>query len=101
MKIQHSAKNLLSLAAIIAICSISALAQCAMCKANIANAQNAAEVSRTINAGVLILLIPTLLIIGGIARLVYKYRHHLDDVSSSSVNSYVNYGPSDTQRDSQ
>lgn len=52
-----------------------ALAQCAMCKANIAGAENSAEVSRTINTGVLVLLIPTLAIIGGIVRLILKYRN--------------------------
>lgn len=50
------------------------LAQCAMCKTNIAGADNAAEVSSAINTGVLVLLIPTLAIIGGVVRLIFKYR---------------------------
>ena len=50
------------------------LAQCAMCKANIAGAENSAEVSSAINTGVLVLLIPTLAIIGGVIRLILKYR---------------------------
>ena len=62
-----------------------------MCKANIAGAENAAEVSRTINLGVLVLLIPTLVIIGGVVRLIFKYRH-------LSGNSYVHFRPSDSQR---
>jgi len=66
-------------------------AQCAMCKTNIAGAENAAEVSSTLNIGVLILLIPALAVMGGVVRLVFKYRH-------SSPNSYVNFRPSDTQR---
>lgn len=52
-----------------------ALAQCAMCKTNIAGADNAAEVSSAVNSGVLVLLIPTLAIIGGVIRLILKYRH--------------------------
>lgn len=45
-----------------------------MCKTNIAGADNAAEVSSAINSGVLVLLIPTLAIIGGVVRLIFKYR---------------------------
>ncbi|MBL8189012.1 MAG: hypothetical protein JNK38_13460 [Acidobacteria bacterium] len=51
------------------------LAQCAMCKANIAGAENSADVSSAINTGVLVLLIPTLAIIGGVIRLILKYRN--------------------------
>ncbi len=69
-----------------------AFAQCAMCKTNIAGAENAAEVSSTLNIAVLILLIPALAIIGGVVRLVFKYRH-------PSHTSYVNFRPSNTQRD--
>lgn len=86
-------KFTISLAVFIVASAVSALAQCAMCKANVANAENAAEVSTTINDAVLVLLIPTLLVIGGMARLVFKYRH--------SPNSYVHFRPSDTQRNSQ
>jgi len=46
-----------------------------MCKANVAHAENAAEVSARMNLAVLVLLIPTFLIIGGIVRLVFKYRN--------------------------
>ncbi len=95
MRFNRCAKKLLSLFLVILACSISAFAQCAMCKANIANAENAAEVSRTINTAVLALLVPTLLVIGGVVRLVYKYRN------LSGNNSYVNIRPSDSQRDSQ
>ncbi len=93
MRCHHFVKFTLSLAALIVATTVTALAQCAMCKANIANAENAAEVSSTINAAVLVLLIPTLLVIGGVVRLVFKYRH--------STNSYVPFRPSDTQRNSQ
>jgi Na+/melibiose symporter-like transporter len=60
-------------------------AQCAMCKANIAQAENAAEVSARVNRAVLVLLVPTFLLIGGIARLVFHYRnfqHTHDNIRS-------------------
>lgn len=75
----------------------SVFAQCAMCKANIANAENAAEVSNTVNTAVLVLLVPTLLVIGGVVRLVFKYRHS-SSTNNHSGNSYVNFRSSDTQR---
>ncbi|MGH9843777.1 MAG: hypothetical protein ACREEM_34000 [Blastocatellia bacterium] len=61
------------------VMSSTALAQCAMCKANVAHAENAAEVSARMNQAVLVLLIPTFLIIGGIVRLIFKYRNHQND----------------------
>ncbi|MEK7830335.1 MAG: hypothetical protein AAB401_04570 [Acidobacteriota bacterium] len=67
--------RVLSLAALIASTSTAAFAQCAMCKANIAGAENSADVSSAVNSGVLVLLIPTLAIIGGVIRLVFKYRN--------------------------
>ncbi|MCI0661973.1 MAG: hypothetical protein L0220_12960 [Acidobacteria bacterium] len=48
---------------------------CPMCKASIANAENQPELSNTINIAVLVLLIPTITIIIGLAGLIYKYRH--------------------------
>lgn len=66
-----------------------------MCKTNIAHAQNAAEVAPTINAAVLVLLIPTLLLIGGLVKLVLKYRHAPTD------NTYVNLRSADAQRAAQ
>ena len=100
MNFNRFAKSALCLAALIVANSISALAQCAMCKANIANAENAAEVSNTINTAILALLIPTLLVIGGVIRLVFKYRHSIND-NPISPDSYVHFRPSDTQRNSQ
>lgn len=91
----------LSLAAFTVATAMNAQAQCAMCKANVANAENTAEISSTINAAVLVLLIPTLLVIGGLVRLVFKYRHSASETSSSVQNSYVPFRPSDTQRNSQ
>ena len=73
MNFKRIAKLTFSLTAFIAATAIPAFAQCAMCKANIANAENAAEVSNTINTAILALLIPTLLVIGGVIRLVFKY----------------------------
>ena len=64
-----------------------------MCKANVAQAENAAELSGTVNAAVLVLLVPTLLVIGGLVRFIFKYRH--------SPKSYVHLRPSDTQRNSE
>lgn len=91
MRIFRFTKSLFGLAAVLVSTTATAFAQCAMCKANIAGAENAAEVSRTINLGVLVLLIPTLVIIGGVVRLIFKYR----DLSG---NSYVHFRPSDSQR---
>lgn len=91
-------KFVLGIAAFIVTSAASVLAQCAMCKANIANAENAAEVSGKMNSAVLVLLVPTLLVIVGIVHLVFKYRHSTNEISP---NSYVNFRPSDTQRDSQ
>jgi hypothetical protein len=69
-------------------------AQCAMCKANISNAENVTDVSQRINSAVLVLLIPTLVIIGGIIRLVYQYRDHHHET-------YVNDRTSGSQRHSE
>jgi len=81
---------------------------CPMCNANVANAENAAEAAQTINAAILVLLIPTFVIIGGLIRLVYKYRHYqyrareqADECSSRPINSYVNFAASGAERDPQ
>ena len=90
-----SMRRWLLLAALWPALTAPAWAQCAMCKANIAHAQNAAEVAPTVNAAVLVLLIPTLLLIGGLVKLVLKYRHAPPDQH------YVNLRSADAQRDSQ
>jgi len=100
MSLHGLANFTLRMAATVAALGTSAIAQCAMCKANIANAENAAEVSGRINSAVLVLLVPTVLVIGGIVRLVFQYRHSVND-RSSAPNSYVDCRPSDAQRDSQ
>lgn len=69
------ALGVLNLAFAFTVATTTTMAQCAMCKTNIAGAENAAEVSSAINSGVLVLLIPTLAIIGGVIRLVFKYRN--------------------------
>ncbi|MEP7338110.1 MAG: hypothetical protein ABI977_10235 [Acidobacteriota bacterium] len=97
MNFNRLANFALRIAAFIAATASSAFAQCAMCKSNIANAENAAEVSNTVNTAVLVLLIPTLLVIGGVIRLVFKYRHSIND-SSTSPDSYVHFRPPNTQR---
>jgi heme/copper-type cytochrome/quinol oxidase subunit 2 len=57
-------------------------ALCPMCKTSIANAENATD--QTVNIAVLVLLIPTITIIIGLAGLIYKYRHPAGDESSDS-----------------
>ena len=52
-----------------------------MCKSSIANAENAKELSQTVNVAVLVLLIPTISIIIGLAGLIYKYRQPPGDES--------------------
>jgi hypothetical protein len=54
---------------------------CPMCKASITNAENATELSQTVNIAVLVLLIPTISIIVGLAGLIYKYRQPPKDES--------------------
>lgn len=75
MTITSFKRLLLASTALLVSTSTSALAQCAMCKANIAGAENSADVSSAVNSGVLVLLIPTLAIIGGVIRLIFKYRN--------------------------
>ncbi len=75
MTITSFKRLLLASTALLVSTSTSAFAQCAMCKANIAGAENSADVSSAVNSGVLVLLIPTLAIIGGVIRLIFKYRH--------------------------
>ncbi len=53
------------------------LAQCAMCRASIANSEDPGKASAAVNAGILVLLIPTLLLIGALAGLVFRY-HRAD-----------------------
>jgi hypothetical protein len=89
MKFKRLANSVLNAAMVLIAAAAQALA-CPMCSASVANAENAAEAAQTINAAILVLLIPTFVIIGGLIRLVYKYRHF-----------YVNHRPSDSERDSQ
>jgi hypothetical protein len=57
---------------------------CPTCKATIGDSANSAELAQTVNSAVLVLLVPTLFIICGLIRLVFKY---------------VNFRSSDSQRD--
>jgi heme/copper-type cytochrome/quinol oxidase subunit 2 len=97
--------NLMSKTAAIIIAAAIPAAACPMCKASIANADNAAEVLKTINAAILVLLIPVLVIIGGFVRLVFKYRNYQNEDSSvataRSNDSYVNLRTSESKRDTQ
>jgi heme/copper-type cytochrome/quinol oxidase subunit 2 len=110
MKFKRLANSMLNAAAILIAGSMTSFAQCPMCKASVANAENAAEVARTINAAILALLVPTFVIIGGLVKLVLKYRHYqgqycareqADEGSSRPINSYVNLTASDPERDPQ
>jgi hypothetical protein len=66
------------------------LAQCAMCKANLAHAENPAATANSINKAILLLLFPTLLIIGGLIRMIFHYRNLQND--------HVHLRSSDTER---
>ena len=89
MEFKRLANSMLNTAVILLAAAAQALA-CPMCSASVANAENAADTAKTINAAILVLLIPTFVIIGGLIRLVYKYRHYYADLRTS-----------DSERDSQ
>jgi len=81
--------NLLLLSAAAISAAASQTLGCPMCKANVANAENSDEISATVNTAILILLAPTLALIGGLVKLAFKYRH------------YVNFTTSGSERDTQ
>ena len=83
-------KRLASIVSIIFMVATSALAQCSMCKANLTNAENSVELSQRVNSAILVLLLPTLGIIGGLVRLVFKYRN--------AQGTYVNIRSTSRQR---
>ena len=84
-----SLANLLLLSGAAILAAAPQTLACPMCKATIANAENPDEFSATINTAILILLAPTLALIGGLVKLVFKYRH------------YVNFTTSGPERDTQ
>jgi hypothetical protein len=84
--------NLLSFSAAATLAAAAPALGCPMCKASVANAENSDEISAAINTAILILLAPTLALIGGLVKLVFKYRHH---------QSYVNFTTSGSERDTQ
>jgi hypothetical protein len=88
MRLNRFAKFLLLSAATILAAAPQTFA-CPMCKASVANAENQDEISATINTAILILLAPTLALIGGLIKLVFKYRN------------YVNFTTSGAERDTQ
>jgi hypothetical protein len=72
--------NCIVLLAVMAIAMTGpAFALCPMCRASMANAEDATELSQTINSAILVLLVPTLLIICGLVRLVFKYGRNQDE----------------------
>src|SRR5262245_15580820 len=91
MRLKHSANLLLNAAATLLVAAAQTFA-CPMCKSSVANADNADETAATVNTAILILLAPTLALIGGLIKLVFKYRHH---------HLYVNFTTSGAERDSQ
>jgi heme/copper-type cytochrome/quinol oxidase subunit 2 len=76
--------NLLLLSAAAILAATSQTFACSMCKANVANAENSNEISATINTAILILLAPTLALIGGLVKLVFKYRHYVNFTTSGA-----------------
>ncbi|MBO0858632.1 MAG: hypothetical protein J2P21_09230 [Chloracidobacterium sp.] len=81
--------NILLMSAAGFLAAASQVLACPMCKVTIANAENPDEISAPINTAILILLAPTLALIGGLVKLVFNYRH------------YVNLTTSGSERDSQ
>jgi hypothetical protein len=81
--------NLLLLSAAAILAAAPQTLGCPMCKATVANAENPDEISATINTAILILLAPTLALIGALVILVLKYRD------------YVNFTTSGSERDTQ
>jgi hypothetical protein len=76
--------NLLSFSAAATLAAAAPAVGCPMCKASVANAANQDEISATINTAILILLAPTLAIIGGLVKLVFKYRNYDNFTTSGS-----------------
>jgi uncharacterized membrane protein HdeD (DUF308 family) len=69
----------------------SAFAQCAMCRTAVEGSSNAASLSSKIDAGVLILLIPLILILSAIVGTVYRYRNHfgVEETESHEIETFV------------
>ncbi|HKQ76821.1 MAG TPA: hypothetical protein VJ810_24210 [Blastocatellia bacterium] len=91
MRLKRFASLSLNAVAVLAAAATQTFA-CPMCKASVANAENADQMAATINTAILILLAPTLAIIGALIKLVFKYRH---------FQNYVNLAPSGSERDTQ
>jgi hypothetical protein len=91
MRLIRSA-NFLLLSAATFLAAAAQTFACPMCKASAANAENSDEISATINTAILILLAPTLALIGALVKLAFKYRHY---------QSYVNFTTSGSERDTQ
>src|SRR5262245_51475783 len=83
MRLKRFAKLLLLSAAAI-LAAASQASGCPMCKVSVANAENSDEISATINTAILILLAPTLALIGGLVKLAFKYRHYVNFTTSGS-----------------
>src|SRR5262245_50275138 len=107
MRLKRSA-NFLLLSAAAILAAASQTFACPMCKASVVNAENSDEISTTINAAILILLAPTLALIGGLVKLAFKYRHFHNNEQyrarrggADPAIKYVNFTTSGSERDTQ
>ena len=85
-----SLRRIAAAASLVLAASLPARAQCAMCRASLAHSENPAAAARPITTAILLLLLPTLLIIGGLVRMIFHYRHLQND--------HVHLRSSDTER---
>ena len=70
---------LLAVGVILLVASEPALAQCAMCKQTLENSENAAVAARGMNAAILILFLPPVMMFIGIFGLIYRSRNKQDE----------------------
>ena len=96
MRFQRLLNSAFRVAAMAAAMAASARAQCSMCRANVSGAENSTQLAPTVNAAILVLLIPTIVILGGLIRLVFNYRNFQNDQEN-----HDDFRPPGSQRDSQ
>lgn len=73
----HLSRTLFGLLLGVAMGAQECFAQCAMCRASIANSDDPVQASSAVNAGILVLLMPTLALITALVALVLRY--HRED----------------------
>ena len=71
--------------------NVSAFAQCAMCRTSVEGSSNGASLSSKIDAGVLILLVPLIVILSAIVGTIYRYRNHFgaEETESHEIETLV------------